>query len=353
MAIRLAILGLDLIQREWLDAVETLCGTGEIELVAVGHQTQAAARDVASEFKSSDRRNMPPSYDDLRLLLKESSPQVLLMDRPPNATLDFLLASVAQEIAIFSLGPPVESLAEAAHAGRDIGAAESPLCTRGRGLPTPQPRASARRRTNSPARSALPPRRGWAPITPQRKAMPAAAVGTPADLPVRSLSVLAWDAIDTLIRLMDLPLSVFAALRGTIGSTNSFADLSGAASVTLRFADDAAAGITLCDRTPTSTRDLMLWGGGGTLHLHAHAYEFRDADGKLIDAGPASMALNPPAVQVIETLREFLRQYTLPTSPHRGWEHRLEDIAATLEAIVVSHRTGQAESPERFRRLRR
>src|SRR4051812_7931992 len=107
MAIRLAILGLELIQREWLGAVEALRAAGEIELVAIGHRSVANAREVAAVFKGGGGGGGgPKAYDDLRLMLKEAAPQVLLMDRPVNATLEFLLACVAQEIAIFSLGPP-------------------------------------------------------------------------------------------------------------------------------------------------------------------------------------------------------------------------------------------------------
>jgi hypothetical protein len=132
---------------------------------------------------------------------------------------------------------------------------------------------------------------------------------------------------------------------------------------------------------------LLLWGAGGTLKLDETHYEFRDPDGHLIDAGggmpslppsppqpapvqpatpqgtlfPHTPTIAPPpasfpsprASQALQTLREFLRQYTLPASPHRGWEHHLEEIAATMEALIVSHRTGQPESPERFRHLRR
>jgi len=179
---------------------------------------------------------------------------------------------------------------------------------------------------------------------------------------------------------MGLPTSVYAALRGTISSGTSFADISGAASVTLRFPDDAAASLTLCDRAPVrstsgdgscpwSRRDLLLWGGGGkeggggTLRLAADTYEFRDETGALIDAGPTAGATKDdrsgeasggtPNADPLAALREFLRHQALPPSPHRGWPHHLVEIAATLEALVVSHRTGQPESPDRLRLLRR
>ena len=86
---------------------------------------------------------------------------------------------------------------------------------------------------------------------------------------MRSLSVLAWDALSSLIELMDVPMSIYAAIRGTLPAGNSFADLSGAAAITLRFPDDAAANLTLSDRAATSSRELLLWGAGGTLRLRA------------------------------------------------------------------------------------
>src|SRR5436190_10758006 len=110
MAIRLAILGLDGVQREWLEAVGKLRETGEVELLGVGHESMLAAREAAEWFKGG---GMVPAYDDVRLLLREAAPQVILMDRPANATLEFLMSCVQQEIGIFSLGPPVESVAEA------------------------------------------------------------------------------------------------------------------------------------------------------------------------------------------------------------------------------------------------
>ena len=55
----------------------------------------------------------------------------------------------------------------------------------------------------------------------------------------------------------------------------------------------------------------------------------------------------------MEALREFLRTFGSGAAAGGGRDLRLEEVAATMEALVVSHRTGQAESPERFRRLRR
>ncbi len=93
--------------------------------------------------------------------------------------------------------------------------------------------------------------------------------------------------------------------------------------------------------------------GGTALQLNTNTYQFRDAEGRLIDSGPPADEAANSHVTPVEMLREFLRHRTLPPSPQRGWPHQLEEVAATMEALVVSHRTGQAESPEKFMRLRR
>jgi predicted dehydrogenase len=361
---RLAILGLDLVQRPWLDALATLHASHEIQLVALGHHSLALCRDVAAHLQ------LPlPVFDDLRLLLKDTTPQVLLLDRPSNASLDFLRTCLIQDLALFSLGPPVDSLAEAQALAEVLPPRTHLLHIWPRFVDSPASRHCAQ------ADEFLRPIRfasaSWLGLNHAlAKAHPAAAH----DLPVRSLSVLAWDLLATLFPLLGLPTSVYAAIRGTIPSGNSFADISGAAAVTLRFPDDAAASLTICDRAPSlapshansgpfNRRDLLLWGGGGgghgggggggTLRLSADAYEFRDDAGNIIDASSPTDAAAASVPAPLGALREFLRHYALPPSPHRGWPHHLEEIAAILEALVVSHRTGQPESPDRLRRLRR
>ncbi len=171
---------------------------------------------------------------------------------------------------------------------------------------------------------------------------------------VRSLSVLAWDALATLIELVGggaLPETVYAALRGSVGKTDNFADLSGSASLTLRFPETCVASVSLSDWLGPWQREIHLLGQRGTLHLDEQQYRFADSKGQLIDEGRPSAATGPE--RAAEELREFIEQFTAPPSPHRGWEHRLESVACCLEAMMVSHRTGQSEAPERFLALRR
>jgi len=372
MLIRLAILGLDPVQREWLTAVDALRVAGEIDLVGVGHRSLALAKDVADQFqnmtgqqgsllhsgKSGGRGDRPAAFDDLRLLLKDTAPQVLLMDRPSNVGIDFILACVNQDIGVLSLGPPVENVAEA-QALADVLTPRTHLlyvwprladafafrhCTQAEEFVRPIRFASA---TWLGMNHALAKTAG---------AKGAGGGGNRADMSVRSLSVLAWDALATLIDLFGIPATVYASIRGTVGSGDTFHDISGACALTLRFEGESGGGVasvTLSDRVPgAGRRELLLLGQGGTVKLEPDAYEFRDVDGKLIDAGRAGEKEGNGS-RAMDTLKEFLRHFSQAPSPARGWDHRLHDIAATMEALVVSHRTGQAESPERFRQLRR
>ena len=168
---------------------------------------------------------------------------------------------------------------------------------------------------------------------------------------MRSLSVLAWDAIASLVALIGMPESVYASIRGNPTRADAFTDLSGAAAITLRFAEGVCASLTLSDRIGPWKREILLLGQDAILRLDEQHYHFTKSTGELIDEGAV-----PPmsgAARAADELLECLAQLAAPPSPHRGWEHRLQAIAATLEAMVVSQKTGQAEAPERFLNLRR
>jgi predicted dehydrogenase len=338
MAIRLAILGLDPIQRDWLEAAGRLRASGEVEIVGVGHRSAALAKDVADPLEV-------PALDDLRQLLKATAPQVILLDRPENATLEFLTVCLEQGIGLVSLGPVVENYAEARVLAEVLEPRTQLLYIWPRFAETFAWKHCAQ------ADEYLRPIK-FASLTwlGMNHAL-AKSSGRPEGA-VRSLSVLAWDAISTLISLIDVPTSVYASLRGTAagGATDRFADITGSASLTLRFADDVTASVTLSDRV-AGRRELLVLGQAGSLRLDGERYSFCNAEGQAIDEGVSARELGVD--QAVGTLRGFLEQFTSQPSPHRGWEHRLEEIASVMEALLVSHRTGSAENPEKFRGLRR
>jgi len=337
MPTKLAIIGLDTIQKNWIEAVRTLAAEGRIAVVAAGHRTQALARDLGDLFSV-------PAFDDMRELQLKTAPQLILLDRPDDMSLEFLLGCVSQNIGIFSLGPPVSSVAEALTLADHLEPRTPYLYV--------WPRLEATRAYAHcaqadefvrPVKFAAASWMAWNHVV-------AKASGMHTDV-VRSLSVLAWDAIATLIGLIGMPESVFASVRGTPPRADAFTDLSGAASLTLRFADGVTANVALSDRIGPWRRELILLGQDSILRLDEQHYHFSKTTSELIDEGAVSAAGG--AQRAADELRECLTQLESPPSPHRGWEHHLPAISATLEAMIVSQRTGQAEAPERFLSLRR
>ncbi len=340
MPLKLAIIGLDPLQQDWIAAIRALAAEDAVLPVAAGHRSAALARDLSQALGDN-----VPAYDDLRKLLLDSAPQLILLDRPENATADFLAACLEQKISIFSLGPPVGTLAEARALAERLEPRTAQLFIWPRLAET-----RAYRHCASADQFVRPVRffhADWCALNHALAKTTGQSTGT-----VRSLTVLAWDALSTLIDLVGLPESIYAAFRGTGGQSDQFADLSGAMALTLRLADQGIGSLTLSDRIGPPQRQMLLSGQGGTLRLDEHQYHFADAEGKLIDEGHVSDVPQGTA-RVLEDFRAFLEQVNAPSSPHRGWPHRLEQVAAAMEAMLVSHRTGQAESPDKFLNLRR
>lgn len=355
-----------------------LASAGKLELVAAGHRSAAAARDLG------DALGLPATaaYDDLRKLLLDHQPQILLLDRPENVSVEFLTTCLKQQVGIFSLGPPVRSVAEAQILTELLDPKTALLYV--------WPRLSNTRAYLHCAEAdqfVKPVRFAGAQFFALNHAL-ARSSGQNVQA-VRSLTVLAWDALGTLIDLLGYPESIFASLRGTMGKGSDFADLTGAVAMTLRFPDQCAANLTLSDRIGPWQREILLWGQSGTLRLNELQYRFTDADAKLIDEGTTPPSPPPapstPATSLVtaatsaaplfqtavaeatptelaniggleNALAEFglfLEHFVAQPSPHRGWEHRLDLIASAMEAMLVSQRTGQAENPEKFLALRR
>ena len=343
MSIRLAILGLDPIQRDYLAAVLALAESNLIVPVAVGHRTLALARDTA------DILRVPP-FDDMRSLLRESTPQVLLLDRPDNVSADFLAACLEQNLGILSLGPPVKNVAEARTLASVLEDQTHLLYIAPAFIHTPgfahgtHPDLVAR-----PLRFASADFHAF-----NHAAAKSAGKDASQQTLVRSLSVLAWDVLSAFLDLLDLPESIFASLRGTTAAGDIFTDISGAAGLVLRFTDADSGTIvataSLSDRAP-ARRSLLLLTPSGSARLDDFSCQAFAADGSPLDA--TTYPIPQPADLAAATIKTFLEQFLAPTSPHRGWPHRLEPLAACMEALLISHRTGQPENPERFLNLRR
>lgn len=336
MPTRVAIIGLDLVQNDWIRALAALSEQGRIQIVAAGHRNAALARDLGDALKV-------PVYDDLRRLLVEAQPQVIVMDRPANANLEFLTGCIDGGMGIFSLGPPVRNVSEARTLADHLDLQTALLYV------WPRFASSAAWKHTAEADEYVRPFK-FAVAEWYARNHVLAKANDQEDDAVRSLSVLAWDAIATFVELIGVPLSVYASIRGNVPTGDSFTDITGSAGLTLRF-EDCTVTINLSDRLGPWTREAMILGQSGILRIDEHRYEFSQTDGKIIDTGTTTV---PSGMRrAIEELSLFLEHFEAVPSPHRGWMHRMEETAATMEAMLVSQRTGQAESPEKFLALRR
>ncbi|HTV46964.1 MAG TPA: Gfo/Idh/MocA family oxidoreductase [Phycisphaerae bacterium] len=337
MALQCVVLGMELIQQDWIDAIKQAQNAGVINVVAVGQRNISAARELGEVFEA-------PFYSDLRRMMLETTPQILIMDRPREMPLDFIEACVHQGIGIFSLGPPVQSLSDAHKLNMLIEPRTHMLYI--------WPRMS----------------RSWAFLQASQTESylhgPHFISGLWAGLnhamakswdiregSIGSLPVLAWDAFRTIVELAGIPALMYASIDGTGGEEDRFIHAGGTAAVVMRFAGTGTASLTITDKDLPFRRELLLFNREGRLKLAENSYNFLSSDGKIQEQDIQTSA--PAWKNALTELEEFCRQFTASTSPHRGWPHLLTQTAAMMTAMIVSHRTGTAESPQHFLGLTR
>ncbi len=337
MPLKCAIIGVSPLQQDLLHATAELAGSGVITVAAAGHDSMALARDLADRFETT-------AFDDLRQLLVTTEPDMVIVERQEHVALEFIQRLIADKIGVFSVGPPVISLAEA----QTLAAMLEPRthllyiwpCTACDALFQAMLSGDQFIR---PLRFAV---GQW--MAPNHAV--ARALEQQSHDSVRSLLVLAWDALRTIIDLFGLPESLYAVLSGTAPNPGGFADITGDATISLRLSDEALCGLALSDRDPQRQSRLTLWGQSGTLQWGGRGHGLPDSARRDAQQHAASAASDREA---LEHLQQFVAHLQAPVSPTRGWPHYLEETAASVEAMLVSNRTGQSESPERLRKLRR
>ncbi|MDA8378851.1 MAG: Gfo/Idh/MocA family oxidoreductase [Planctomycetia bacterium] len=337
MAVACAIVGLDLIQKDWIEALRNAGGTDWFKIVAVGKRNLSEAREVGQMFDV-------PFYADLRRMLLETAPQMVLLDRPADMALEFIEACVQQNIAIFSLGPPVKTLEEA----RRLSILVEPRTH----LLYSWPRFSCSwgfgqaRQTENFFRGVQFVGGQWSAANHAVARVRGVTEGA-----VRSLSVLAWDAFRSIIEIVGLPAALYAAIDGTNGQQDSFIDVTGNVGVVMRTLDGATIVLQISDQETSLQREISIANREGRLKLSDLNYRWASARDNIIDADST-----PPlsgALQALRELENFCHHFTAPASPHRGWPHLLPETAAMMTTMIVSHRTGMAESPQHFHHLNR
>ena len=337
MAVACAIVGLDPIQKDWIQALKQANDTDWFKIAVVGERNLSLAREIGQLFDV-------PFYADLRRMLLESHTQMVLLDRPADMPLDFIEACVQQNIAIFCLGPPVQTLEEAHRLSLRLNPKTHLLYM------SPQFSASwgfaQAQQTDNAFRGVQFLSGNWSAANH--------AVARARDIEhgaVRSLSVLAWDAFRTAIEIVGLPAALYASIDGTCGQQDRFIDVTGNLGVVMKTLEGATVTLQLSDQEGSLKREMTVANRDGRVTLYEFSYRWTSARDNLADEDCA-----PPLSAVAQALTElenFCRQITAAPSPHRGWTHLLPETAAMMTAMIVSHRTGMAESPQHFHRLNR
>ncbi len=337
MAVACAIVGLDPIQKDWLEAVQQANGTDWFKVAVVGGRNLSLAREVGQIFDV-------PFYADLRRMLLENTPQMVLLDRPSDMPLDFIEACIQQHIGVFSLGPPVHTLEEAHRLSIHLEPKTHLLYA--------WPRFSESwgfrqaRQNEDFFRGVRFFSGNWSAANHAVARAAHIDNGT-----VRSLSVLAWDAFRTAIEIIGLPPALYAAIDGTGGQQDNFMDITGNIGIVMKTIDGATAVLRLSDQEGSLHRDITAANREGRVKLSEFSYCWASAKDHVTDQDSIPAATF--AAQALAELENFCRNFNAQPSPHRGWQHLLPETAAMMTAMIVSQRTGMAESPQHLRGLNR
>ena len=337
MAVACAIVGLDPIQKDWIEALKQAHGTDWFKIAVVGERNLSLAREVGQIFDV-------PFYGDLRRMLLETTPQMVLLDRPADMSLDFVEACVQQNIAILSLGPPVQTLEEAHRLSIHLEPKTHLLYT------APQFSGSwgfgQAHQTENFFRGVQFLSGHWSAANHAVARMRGVQEGA-----VRSLSVLAWDAFRTTIEVVGLPAALYASIDGSSGQQDNFTDVTGDVGLVMKTLEGATAVIQLSDQEGSLKREISVANREGRVKLSEFSYRWTSARDQVTEDD--STAPTSYVAQALRELENFCRHFTAASSPHRGWPHLLPETAAMMTAMIVSHRTGMAESPQHFRGLNR
>jgi hypothetical protein len=188
---------------------------------------------------------------------------------------------------------------------------------------------------------------------------------------VRLLSVEAWSGpheaplgahaystVEMIVSLMGEPETIDATyVSPSLGvgvhmlSSESLRDLHGDLSASLRFADGRAASLVASDLGGRWNRQVTLLGVAGRLRIFDDGFEWIGPRGEKVDS-----ARNPAAVRgggqdhAVAAIADSINRLLDPSAPVPRPTDQAS-VLATAQAMLLSARTGQAESPATIRRM--
>lgn len=332
------------LDRSQVDLAAAIARGARVTLAGAGSPVKGASGGVAASLGC-------PPFDDLRAALASAECDLVLLltlgdfgNAPTGVDAASLLAARARAVKVASLEPVPSSALDLAGAAWTVEGAPGPAdAVRFVGLP----RLARPMREAAEVLASLGPVRG-------------AHIDSFAGPGEGSLAARLFAGIDLLASVMGEPESVDAAhvcaafhqgARTPPGET--LAGLDGDLAVVCRYADGRAASLAASNHAGRWNFTATLLGENGRLRLYDDGFEWVGVDGLKRDelrirraARGDANATGHGAAAIAESVARLLDEST----PETG-RVQLESVLAVGQAVLLSARTGQPESPATIRRM--
>ena len=333
--LQVAVIGLGGFGRQGLEAMAC---SESVQLVGVADRDQSAAEQAASGAGGA------PAYSDYRSCLAETRPAAICLDVSPKAAADLIPACARRGIHVWKSVPLARNLEEAVSMVKTMSEASLELTvgTRRRFDECYCRAWKMQRRIGEAFLARAHYLFNWGPALGWRGDKESAGGG--------ALLELGYHPVDLLVWMLGLPEEVYGLAAGVSTPPNdnqpqAVYDTDDTAAAVLRFKTGCMASVITTRRSGPVSEALCLHGRGGSMEVSAGNCLVRDPDGNVIDRTESSSPPLDASVRQLEAFVEAIdgkaRRY-----PCSGWENLL--TMAVIEAIYLSDRTGQPESPGRL-----
>ncbi len=335
-ALRIAIAGAGHLGGKCLDALGRVAG---VAVVGVGDVDADAGAEAAATAKA-------PAFTDIRQMLQQVRPDVLLITTPPPAAAELIPLAAQVGSDVIKAAPLGRTLDEAVRMVERMNAADRRFAV------------LAPRRWYPTYRGLVERRAAVGPLflaRAERILDWGGRLGWRADRASAGGGVLleaGYEMIDLIVAAMGLPEEVYAVTgrrgrphmveRAGEVEPQGIYDTDDTAVVTLRYAGGAAAVVTVSWVTSPGAEHLALHGQLGSAVATAVECRFRDAEGTVTDRLTGD---DRPVDAIAAQLTDLAARLAAGAEPveSAAREHLL--TMAVVEAAYLSDRTGQVESP--------
>jgi len=320
--------------------LEALLQSDRIELLGVADRDPARAERIGGKVKL-------PYYNDDRSLLAQTRPQAVFVSAPPMIMPELLAACVERGIHVWKQPPLARNLAEGVQMVRLMDSAGLKLAvgTQRRFSPGYSRACRLLSQLGAVYLARAQYMFNWGPLLGWRGDKSSAGGG--------ALLELGYHLIDLLVWMLGLPEEVYGVVAsghrpeqtGPQGEDLPAYDTDDTASAVLRYPRGCAADVVVTRRSGPFDERLWLHSRRGSIEADPHSCALRDPDGNLLERDE----VDPSCCEAL------LRQAEAFAAAVRSGAKKYECSArenllnlAVIEAIYLSSRTSQPESPLRL-----